>query len=153
MDVGGHDAHNTQRLAITAARPGRIVTDFPIAQENVNRASTLHGGMISTLVDSVGSLSVASYGWFNTGISTDLNVTFVRPGGLAGGTVQATGEVISMGKTLAYTRVELRDPENGKLLAYGSHTKYVRMASGSPENITFDARGEHVESGALPEDA
>lgn len=63
----------------------------------VNRARTLHGGMISTLVDSVGSLAVASHGWFNTGISTDIHATFVRPGGMEGDTVRVTGEVIGMG--------------------------------------------------------
>lgn len=63
----------------------------------MNRARTLHGGLIATLVDSVGSLAVASRGWFNTGISTDINATFVKPGGKLGDTVRVTGEIIGMG--------------------------------------------------------
>lgn len=63
----------------------------------MNRAQTLHGGMVSTLIDSVGSLAVASKGWFNTGISTDLHATFVKPAGKEGDTIRVTGEVIGMG--------------------------------------------------------
>ena len=63
----------------------------------MNRANSLHGGLISTLIDSVGSLAVASNGWYNTGISTDIHATFVKPGGGDGDTVRVTGEIISMG--------------------------------------------------------
>lgn len=155
-----------------AARPGRIEGEFAIGKENctcrahaVNRAGTLHGGLIMTLIDSVGSLAVASKGWYNTGISTDINATFVRPGGREGDRVSVLGEVVGMGtsradagKTLAYTRIELRDPSTQALLgmwhadaAYGSHTKYVRMAFGSKDNVEFDAAGEQVVQGTLPE--
>ena len=63
----------------------------------MNRANSLHGGLISTLIGSVGSLAVASNGWYNTGISTDIHATFVKPGGGDGDTVRVTGEIISMG--------------------------------------------------------
>ena len=63
----------------------------------MNRAGTLHGGLIMTLVDSVGSLAVASKGWYNTGISTDINATFVKPGGRMGDKVTVLGEVVGMG--------------------------------------------------------
>ncbi|WFD22645.1 hypothetical protein MEQU1_001319 [Malassezia equina] len=116
----------------------------------LNRARTLHGGMISTLIDSVGSLAVASHGWFNTGISTDIHATFVKPGGMDGDTIRVTGEVIGIGKTLAYTRVELRHIETNQLLAYGSHTKYIRMGQDSPHNLVFDETGEEVRQGTPP---
>ena len=80
-----------------------------------------------TLVDSMGSLAVASKGRFQTGISTDINATFVKPGGKMGDSVSVLGEVVGMGtssdtcylisgKTLAYTRVELRDPKTNDVL-------------------------------------
>lgn len=34
MEVNGHDAHNTKRLVVEAARPGFIDTRFHIAAEN-----------------------------------------------------------------------------------------------------------------------
>ncbi|PKI84415.1 hypothetical protein MVES_001701 [Malassezia vespertilionis] len=118
MEIDGHDAHNTSHLVIDAARPGHISTSFAIRRENLNRAGTLHGGLVATLVDSVGSLAVASMGWHNTGVSTDISATFVKPAGREGDTVFATGTVVGMGKTLAYTRIELRDPATDALLVH-----------------------------------
>lgn len=53
--------------------------------------------MVSTLIDSVGSLAVASKGRFNTGISTDIHATFVRPAGGENDLVQVVGELVNMG--------------------------------------------------------
>jgi len=69
-----------------------------------------------TLIDSGGSLVVATNGYRNTGVSTDMNGTFVRPAGRAGEQIRVKSEIIGMGKTLAYTRTELRDLESDKLL-------------------------------------
>ena len=82
----------------------------------VNRAGTLHGGVVMTLIDSGGSLVVATNGYRNTGVSTDMNGTFVRPAGRAGEQIRVKSEMIGMGKTLAYTRTELRDLESDTLL-------------------------------------
>lgn len=108
----------SRRRAPAASRPslrsGRRIVGGPA--HPVNRAGTLHGGLIATLVDSVGSLAVASKGWYNTGISTDINATFVRPGGRLDDSVLVTGEVVGMGKTLAYTRIEFRDPKTSAIV-------------------------------------
>lgn len=82
----------------------------------VNRAGTMHGGVVMTLIDSGGSLAVATNGYRNTGVSTDINATFARPAGKAGDVIRVTSEIISMGKTLAYTRTELRDVDSNELL-------------------------------------
>lgn len=82
----------------------------------VNRAGTMHGGVVMTLIDSGGSLVVATNGYRNTGVSTDINATFARPAGKAGDVIRVTSEIINMGKTLAYTRTELRDIETNELL-------------------------------------
>ena len=82
----------------------------------VNRAGTMHGGVVMTLIDSDGSLAVATNGYRNTGVSTDINATFARPAGKAGDVIRVTSEIISMGKTLAYTRTELRDVDSNELL-------------------------------------
>lgn len=44
----------------------------------------LHGGTIAAIVDLGGSLAVASKGLFATGVSTDLNVTYMSSGGIEG---------------------------------------------------------------------
>ena len=101
-----------------------------------------------TLIDSGGSLAVATNGYRNTGVSTDINATFARPAGKAGDVIRVTSEIISMGKTLAYTRT--RVSHNA---AYGSHTKYIRMGSKATDNVMFDKTGENVVSGKMPEGA
>lgn len=68
----------------------------------MNRLQSLHGGLISTLVDSMGSLALASRGLYSTGVSTDITVSFVRAAGTVGDTVNVTGEVVSMGEIYAH---------------------------------------------------
>ena len=92
----------------------------------VNRAGTMHGGVVMTLIDSGGSLAVATNGYRNTGVSTDINATFARPAGKAGDVIRVTSEIISMGKTLAYTRTELRDIDSNELLGV-----YARLSQRS----------------------
>ena len=82
----------------------------------VNRAGSMHGGVVMTLIDSGGSLAVATNGYRNTGVSTDINATFARPAGKAGDVIRVTSEIISMGKPLAYSRTELRDVDSNELL-------------------------------------
>ena len=82
----------------------------------VNRAGTMHGGVVMTLIDSGGSLAVATNGYRNTGVSTDINATFARPAGKAGDVIRVTSEIISMRKTHAYPRTELRDGDSNELL-------------------------------------
>lgn len=92
----------------------------------VNRAGSMHGGVVLTLIDSGGSLAVATNGYRNTGVSTDINATFARPAGKAGDVIRVTSEIISMGKTLAYTRTELRDIDSNELLGV-----YARLSQRS----------------------
>ena len=47
---------------------------------------------IASMVDASGSLAVASRGLFATGVSTDLNVTYLNSGGKVGDTIR--GEVL-----------------------------------------------------------
>ena len=57
-----------------------------------------------------------------------------------------------MGKTLAFTRMEIRHPVTDALLAYGSHTKFIGKAMGHAENVKFDEDGVKVLEGKQPEE-
>ncbi|KAL5094764.1 hypothetical protein Trisim1_005495 [Trichoderma cf. simile WF8] len=106
--------HN--RFRLIDASEGRV--DFE------NRLQTIHGGTIASLVDLGGSLAVASTGRFATGVSTDLNVTYLSPGGRPGDILKGTAICEKIGKTLAYTTVQFYNSK-GQLAARGSHTKFV----------------------------
>lgn len=152
LTASGHDATTIPQLSISHAHPGLIHATFRIAPHNLNRLGTLHGGCIATLTDTIGSLAIASHGLYSTGVSTDINTTYVKSAGGTGDQVNVKGEVISMGKTLAFTRMELRHPVTDALLAYGSHTKFIGRALKHAENVKFDDQGLEVIEGKQPED-
>ncbi|KAK5705967.1 hypothetical protein LTS12_028235 [Elasticomyces elasticus] len=111
-------------LKVTAARPGTVNFELDIQKEHTNRLSILHGGTIASMVDLGGSFAVASRGLFATGVSTDLNVTYLSGGGKVGDKILAEVNCDKFGKTLAYTSIKFLNPQ-GDLVARGSHTKYV----------------------------
>ncbi|KAK0529962.1 hypothetical protein OC834_003479 [Tilletia horrida] len=143
----GHDSVTLDGLSIVRAVPGRVEGVLTIQQHNVNRLQTLHGGLICTLTDTMGSLAVASKGLYSTGVSTDIHTTFVKPAGKVGDEVKVTGEIVSLGKLLATARIELRHPTTDALLSYGSHTKFVGKAHGHEENVEFSEDGDSVVKG------
>ena len=101
-----------------------------------------------SLTDTLGSLAVASKGHFMTGVSTDIGTSFIKPAGRVGDTLYGKAVVTSLGKSLAYTRVDFTN-DKGTLVAYGctssfydesgihrpdtlmyvDHTKYVGKSS------------------------
>ena len=58
----------------------------------------VHGGLILSLTDTLGSLAVASKGHFMTGVSTDIGTSFVRPAGRVGDTLYAKAILTGMGR-------------------------------------------------------
>ncbi|KAL2803233.1 HotDog domain-containing protein [Aspergillus granulosus] len=121
-------------LRVTAARPGTVNFELDIQKEHTNRLNILHGGTIASMVDLGGSLAVASRGLFATGVSTDLNVTYLSSGGKVGDKILAEVTCDKFGKTLAYTSIRFMN-SNGDVFARGSHTKYVALAWKDPKNI------------------
>jgi acyl-coenzyme A thioesterase 13 len=97
----------------------------------------------SQLTDTVTSLTLSTMGIAPpTGVSINISCEFVRPGGIKGAELYGVGEVVQLGKTLAYTRVSFyTPPPENKLVAYGSHTKHM----GKNVAVTrFSADGEEV---------
>ncbi|KAG8825484.1 hypothetical protein FRB91_011947 [Serendipita sp. 411] len=94
----------------------------------------------------MGSLAVATKGQWMTGVSTDINASFVKPGGKLGDMIFMESRVVGFGKNMAYTRTEFCD-RNGQLLAYGSHTKFLGKTINHPKNVKFSEDGESVIEG------
>ncbi len=80
------------QIKITAATPGRVSFELPIEKYHCNRLNILHGGTIASMVDMGGSLVLASRGLWSTGVSTDLNVTYLSSGGKVGDVIR--GEAV-----------------------------------------------------------
>ncbi|KAF7172701.1 hypothetical protein CNMCM5623_004888 [Aspergillus felis] len=140
--TSGLEPRLLDNLRVTAARPGTVNFELDIQKEHTNRLSILHGGTIA--MDLGGSLAVASRGLFATGVSTDLNVTYLSSGGKVGDKIQAEVTCDKFGKTLAYTNIKFMNSK-GEVFARGSHTKYIALAWKDPKNIVEEL-GERKES-------
>ncbi|KAI0036434.1 Thioesterase/thiol ester dehydrase-isomerase [Vararia minispora EC-137] len=129
-------------LNITLAKPGRIEASLKIEPYN----GTVHGGLLLSLTDTIGSLAVASKGQYMTGVSTDISASFVRPAGKPGEILKMVGTVTALGRSLAYTRIDFFN-EKGDLAAYGTHTKYVGKSAGHKNDVKLSEDGESVMEG------
>jgi acyl-coenzyme A thioesterase PaaI-like protein len=58
---------------------------------------TVHGGLIMSLTDTLGSLAVASQGQYMTGVSTDISTSFVKPAGKPGDELTIKATLTAMG--------------------------------------------------------
>ncbi|CCG84057.1 protein of unknown function [Taphrina deformans PYCC 5710] len=127
------EPHLLRSLSIDSASPGLVTANLKIEGHHCNRLNILHGGVLACLVDTGGSLAVASRGLYSTGVSTDLSVTYLKSAGKIGDSVTCRFICDSLGKTLAYTRVEFMN-EQGQMVARGSHTKFIAIARTHEEN-------------------
>ncbi|KUI53477.1 hypothetical protein VP1G_01010 [Cytospora mali] len=116
-----------KHFRIINATPGKVKFELDIHKQHTNRLNILHGGTIASMVDLGGSLAVASMGLYATGVSTDLNVSYISSGGKAGETLSGLAVCEKMGKHLAYTHMSFYNT-TGELFARGSHTKYISRA-------------------------
>ncbi|KAG1441007.1 hypothetical protein G6F56_011672 [Rhizopus delemar] len=117
IGASGYDAHVLPGLKLTDTQNGNISAEFQIKKHH--------------LVDIGGSLAVASKGLYATGVSTDINISYIS-GAKEGETVSIKARVDKLGKILAFTTVELYS--NERLLALGRHNKFVAKAYHHPEN-------------------
>ncbi|KAG0018890.1 hypothetical protein BGZ80_006585 [Entomortierella chlamydospora] len=125
LEKGGFDTHALSGLKVVAASKGNCLSELVVAPHHLNRVGGCHGGLLSHIVDTGGSLAIAADGMYATGISTDLNVSFVS-GAQLGDKLSIKSRCLKLGGTLAYTDVEISVGD--RIVAMGRHTKYVRVA-------------------------
>ena len=94
----------------------------------MNLASTLHGGVLATLVDS--ALTCALVTRLPKGyaaVSTDLQMRFFRPARMSAERLTARAEIVNMGATIGTTQGEIRDVR-GKLLVHATSSLAIAPA-------------------------
>ncbi|MFC6285006.1 PaaI family thioesterase [Nocardioides sp. GCM10027113] len=102
------------------AERGRVVTAMPAAEFHYNPLGTVHGGVLSTLLDTAAGCAVHStlaVGEMYT--SLDLTVKFLRPATVDSGLLTAEGTVIQRGRRTALAEARLTDGA-GKLVAHAT---------------------------------
>jgi len=134
---------------VTDASPGQVQFEVDIQRHHTNILNTLHGGALASLVDLGGSLAVASMGHFSTGVSTDLNVSFLAAGGNPGDTIYGTAKCDRIGRRMAFTSIIFRK-STSELIARGSHTKYLLKTVDDedlytlPNDVASEDKTEHM---------
>ena len=89
---------------------------------HLNRGGIVHGGLLLSLLDEAGGAAgvwCASPGRQRRSVTVDLNCRFV--GQARAGRIVATGMLVKAGRTLYFSRSEVRDAA-GEMLAFGSST-------------------------------
>lgn len=110
---------------------GRIVFGFTPAEYHYNPIGSVHGGVISTLLDSALSCAVHSTLPAGVGYTTlEIKVNYVRPVATTTGPMRCEGKVIFRGSTVATSESALMDA-GGKLYAHAGGTCLIlRIGNG-----------------------
>ena len=59
---------------------------------------TVHGGLILSMTDTLGSLALATKGSYMTGVSVDICTSFLKPAGRVGDILNARATVTGLGE-------------------------------------------------------
>ncbi|GAA5123967.1 hotdog fold thioesterase [Alloalcanivorax gelatiniphagus] len=119
-------------LGLTDLRPepGRVVVEMPAAEFHYNPLGSVHGGVISTLLDTAAACAVhttLAVGELYT--SVDLTVKFLRPVTVDSGLLTCEGTVIQRGRRTALAQAQLTDGA-GRLVAHATSTCLIMRADG-----------------------
>jgi uncharacterized protein (TIGR00369 family) len=101
---------------------GRVVFEMTPQEWHYNPIGSVHGGVISTLVDS--ALGCAVHTRLPAGVgytSLEIKVNFVRPVTTSTGPIRCEGTVLSLGRRSATAEARVTSAE-GKLLAHATTT-------------------------------
>jgi uncharacterized protein (TIGR00369 family) len=110
---------------LTEVEAGRAVFECEPAESHYNPIGSVHGGVISTLLDSALSCAVHTTLAAGAGYTTaELKVNFVRPVMAGTGRLRSEGRVIHVGSRLATAEARLTDA-SGKLYAHAVGTCLV----------------------------
>lgn len=109
---------------------GRVVFDYTPVYDHYNPLGTVHGGWISTLLDSAMGCAVHSVLAPGQAYTTvDMTVSFVRPVFEKTGKLRCEGKIIHAGGRIATAEGRVWD-QAGTLIAHGSETCLVMTAPG-----------------------
>ena len=101
---------------------GRVVFEMTPKEWHYNPIGGVHGGVLSTLVDS--ALGCAVHSRLPAGVgytSLEIKVNFVRPVTIQTGRIRCEGTVLSLGRRSATAEARVSTTE-GKLLAHATTT-------------------------------
>ncbi|WP_287367706.1 PaaI family thioesterase [Thauera sp.] len=118
--------------------PGRVEVELDIGPQHLNRAGSLHGGVLATLIDVACALSGLYSGSpdkVRKAVTLSLSTGFT--GQVAAGTVRASGRLLTGGRSIFFARTEVTDAE-GRPIAHGEAVSRYRRGSEAPPSASHE---------------
>ncbi|CAH1173988.1 unnamed protein product [Phaedon cochleariae] len=113
------------KLIITHLADGNCTAELKIEEEHTNPMGTMHGGLVTSLVDAVSTWGLFTHkNGRHTSVTVELNTTFIQ-GAKMGEVIEITSNTTRAGKTLAFLDVSVRNKTTKALLVKASHIKYI----------------------------
>ncbi|MEV6928684.1 PaaI family thioesterase [Dactylosporangium sp. NPDC051485] len=104
------------------AEEGRVVVTLEPQEYHYNPLGSVHGGVLSTLLDTATGCAVHSTLPAGVGYTTlDLTSKFLRPASIASGMLTCVGTIISKGRRTALAQAQITDARGG-LVAHATST-------------------------------
>ncbi|MEU8183995.1 PaaI family thioesterase [Micromonospora sp. NPDC049044] len=109
-------------MARMAAEEGQVVVELTPQEFHYNPLGSVHGGVLSTLLDTAAACAVHTTLPAGVGYtSLDLNVKFLRPVTVDSGTLRCAGTVLQRGRRTALAEARITDA-NSRLIAHATST-------------------------------
>jgi len=113
---------NTLDFKVKSIEKGKAVFTFEPQEFHYNPIGTVHGGVISAILDSAMGCSIHSLLPAGTGYTTlELKVNFLKAITIKSGELKAVGKVIHSGSRTALVEAQLTD-KNNTIYAHGTST-------------------------------
>jgi uncharacterized protein (TIGR00369 family) len=106
----------------TYVMPGRVVFAYEPREEHYNTLGAVHGGILTTILDTAMGCAVSSQLDPDVApVTIELKTSFVRPVTLATGALRADGRIVHPGSRVATAEAKLEGAD-GTLYAHASST-------------------------------
>lgn len=121
-DVPRPPAAKLVGIALTNVEPGFALFQFLAKADYYNPHGTVHGGVLTTLLDSAMGCAVQTTLAAGRGYTTlELKVNFVRPVTVETGPLRAEGRILNAGRRIATAEGKILDPQD-RLFAHATTT-------------------------------
>jgi uncharacterized protein (TIGR00369 family) len=118
--------------------PGRVEVELELGPQHLNRAGSVHGGVLATLIDvacALAGLYSGVPGRVRKAVTLSLNTSFT--GQVAAGTLRAHGRVRAGGRSIFFATTEVTDAA-GHPIAHGEAVNRYRRGSENPDGAPPD---------------
>lgn len=125
---------------VTHWAPDSVEVELALGPQHLNRAGSVHGGVLATLIDVACALSGLYSdvpGWVRKAVTLSLTTHFT--GQVSGGTLLARGCARAGGRSIFFATTEVVDTE-GRAIAHGEAVNRYRRGSETADGLPSDER-------------